>query len=195
MGKIIAFEGTPGAGKTSVIGRMIKEKVLESSTFVSELKIDAGGKDDVTATKLYLEAEVRKSEMVKKLSHDYAYVFLDRSFLTTLAYSYALAKSKNNPQTHKEILEYFEKLDKEHRFVRPDCLIYLTIPMNTSLLRRARFSHLKEFGNWFDTEFLKYFLEFYKHNLNEFGMPSPSFIDTANSNEDIVIRRIVTNMK
>lgn len=197
MAKILALEGTPGAGKTSVIIELIKDDALTDSLRIPELNIDLASEkseDDLKISKLYLNAEIDKAKSVREALNKYEYIVLDRTFLTTLAYSYALSKKKKKTQDYKNLMDYFKKLDRKYHFPRPNYLFYLTIPLTVSLARRARFSHLEDFKNWFDLEFLKYFTDFYKKNFSELKMPKPVFIDTTNLNENALMHNIIKNL-
>jgi thymidylate kinase len=198
MAKIVALEGTPGAGKTSVITKLTKDDSLINNLCIPELNIDLTSEkivDDLKISKLYLDAEINKAKTIRKALNKYEYIFLDRTFLTTLAYSCALSKKKKSSQEYENLVDYFKKLDKKYDFPRPNYLVYLTIPLTLSLARRADFSHLEEFKNWFDLEFLKYFTEFYKRNLDEFKMPKPIFIDTTKLSEGALIHKITESLK
>jgi len=179
MSKIIAFEGTPGSGKTTLANIVIQSNLLKNCVVIPQLQINTQ-KDDLYTSKLFLRAEIKKSAQIRKLSKQYDYILLDRTFFTTLAYCYARSKFQKKIGEYLELLEYFDRLDKKSYFIRPSYLIHLTASIDVSIKRRIEFSQNKKFYYWFHPEFLKYFSEFYTEPFfQKFKIDNVFFLDTT----------------
>jgi thymidylate kinase len=193
MVKIIAFEGMPGAGKTTIIDSLLKDNLLSESTMIPEPYI--GKLDGLSGSKSYLDLEIDKLNKINDLKNHYNNILLDRTFLSTLAYSYAKSKINRGTDEYLDLLNYFEYLDNKYNLLRPTHLFYLDVAIPESLKRREKFSEIDEFNNWFDSEFLKHFSEFYSQNINKFNMPKYILIDTNNLSKDAVTEKVVSILK
>ena len=153
----IAFEGAPGAGKTTAV-QMLAKKFGKKAVILPQLVI-----------------------------------LLDRTFFTTLAYSYARSKLEQDYQSHLKLIKYFHQLDRMYKFPRPTRLFFLFVKTTKSLGRRVNYAKSKKFKRWFDPTFLKYFNSFYHRRIG-FGMPRPIIIDTTNMTEKEVISAILEHL-
>jgi len=193
MSNIIAVEGMPGAGKTAVINSIINDSLLDNCTALPEVYL--GNLSNLSGSKSYLDVEIDKKNLIIDLKNKYENILLDRTFLSSVAYSYVTSKVNGNIKDHKDLIKYFEYLDNKHQFLRPTHLFYLDVAVSESIKRRKTFAIIDEFHNWFDPEFLKYFSEFYRQNINRFGMPECVFIDTTNLKKEEVINIIISVFK
>lgn len=189
---IIAFEGMPGAGKTTII--KILAKKLRGSAIVPQIELPALRRDDLIASKQYLNAEIRKTEAIRRLSKEHKLILVDRTFLTTLAYSYARSRCTGDPAPHRKLIEYFRWLDRSHRFPRPTRLFFLFVRIDQSIDRRIKYSRAKEFRRWFDFKFLKHFETFYCRRRFGFNMPYPIIIDTTDMSPKQVALAILNHL-
>ena len=190
MVNIIAIEGMPGAGKTTVIKNIISNNLLRNCVALPEVYIR--GLDDTSESKMYLNSEVNKSEQINYLKSQYNNILLDRTFLSTIAYRYARSKLNKHMDEYFKLLKYFTGIDNKNNFIRPTHLFYLDVDISESIKRRKRFSKVEEFNNWFNLSFLKYFSEFYNLNISKFDMPECVFLDTTNLTEKDVMWKVVS---
>ncbi|OGM18984.1 hypothetical protein A2686_01530 [Candidatus Woesebacteria bacterium RIFCSPHIGHO2_01_FULL_38_10] len=193
MANIIAFEGIPGAGKTTAINTLLKNGSLFNCAVVPELYM--GKLDSLSGSKSYLDAEIDKSSIINDTKNHYDNILLDRTFLSTIAYCYAKSKVDGDASTYLDLLRYFKYLDSKHNLIRPTCLFYLNITIPESIKRREKFSKIDELHNWFDPEFLKHFSEFYDQKMNRFNMPGCILIDTTNLSKGSVTKKIMSILK
>lgn len=193
MVEIIAFEGMPGSGKTTMINKLFKKDLFKNSIVFSELYI--GRIDNLSGSKSYLDSEIDRFSKICDFKKKYDTIILDRTFLSTLAYSYARSKTNRNMDEYRDVFRYFKNIDKKHKLLRPTHLIYLDVTVSESIRRRKKFSKIEEYNNWFDPEFLKHMSEFYRFNINKLNMPIHAYIDTTNLSEMIVIDKIVAALR
>lgn len=191
MNNIIAFEGMPGAGKTTAINRILRSSLLSKCIAFPQIEINPVSEDGLVSSKAYLYAEISKSNKINNFIDKYDHIFLDRTYLTTLAYCYARSKINRSGKEYSELLKYFKHLDNEYDIVRPTHLFYLHTSISTSIKRRSQFSHIDKFHNWFNPEFLKYFSEFYNENIDKFNIPKLTLIDTTKLSKEDVYGRII----
>lgn len=193
MVNIIAFEGLPGAGKTTVLDGLIRSDSLDNCIVLPELYL--GKQDSFLGSKNYLDFEINKSKKVSDLKKKYNNILLDRTFLSTLAYYYAISKIHDRPDEYLDSFKYFEYLDNKYNLFRPTHLFYLDVSIPISLKRRKKFSEIEEFQNWFNLDFLKFFSEFYSQNINKFNMPKCISINTTDLSKEDVVEKIVSVLK
>ncbi|OHB17368.1 MAG: hypothetical protein A2913_00935 [Parcubacteria group bacterium RIFCSPLOWO2_01_FULL_40_65] len=188
----IAFEGAPGAGKTTAV-QMLAKKFGKKAVILPQLVLPQYKNDDLFVSKQYLDAEIKKAAKIRQLQKHYQYILLDRTFFTTLAYSYARSKLEQDYQSHLKLIKYFHQLDRMYKFPRPTRLFFLFVKTTKSLGRRVNYAKSKKFKRWFDPTFLKYFNSFYHRRIG-FGMPRPIIIDTTNMTEKEVISAILEHL-
>jgi thymidylate kinase len=195
MKKIIAFEGMPGAGKTTIIRKITEESLLKKCIGIPQLEISQKPydlKDGLIMSKLYLNAERQKSNRINDFLRKYDYILLDRTFLTTLAYCYARSKIENQKAQYIELLNYFSQKKEKGFLIKPTHIICFSLSIRESILRRLEFSKIEEYHYWFDPEFLYYFSKFYnKQNLAKFKIPKITFINVLKLSKDVLIEKII----
>lgn len=187
---IIAFEGASGAGKTTAIKMLVKKVFGKKAIILPQLFLHRYKNDDLFVSKRYLDAEIKKSVKIWQFQKRYQYILLDRTFFTTLAYSYARSRLERSPQSHLELIKYFRQLDQVHKFPRPTHLFFLFIKTAQSFKRRVNYAKSKKFRRWFDPKFLKYFNYFYRRRVG-FGMPRPTIIDTTDMTKNEIVSAVL----
>ena len=175
---IIAFEGMSGAGKTTTI-RMLAENVVKGAGIVSQIELPTLRQDGLITSKRYLDAEIEKAETIRLMCKTCKFILVDRTFLTTLAYSYARSKIVNDQGSHRKLVRYFRCLDAKYQFPRPTYLFFLLTRIDCSIRRRSRYTNQNPSSRWFNHRFLKHFEAFYCQRRIGFNMPRPFIIDTT----------------
>ncbi|MEK7537219.1 MAG: AAA family ATPase [Patescibacteria group bacterium] len=188
--EIIAFEGAPGAGKTTAIQILAKKIFGKKAAVLPQVILSQYKNDDLFVSKRYLDAEIKKATRIRQLQKCYQYILLDRTFLATLAYSYARSRLEQNSQSHLELIKYFRQLDRVYKFPRPTHLFFLFVKTSRGLERRADYAKSKKFKRWFDPRFLKYFDGFYRRHIG-FDMPRPIIIDTTNMTKERIVSAVL----
>lgn len=175
LNKIIAIEGMPGAGKTSFVNNLNKQKLATVREL--NLKIPKNIKDSFEIQKIYLLSEKDKYKEISKLFKKNKEIILDRSFISTMAYSFADCKTRGDMSEFEKILKLFH--DIRHEILLPTNLIVLDCSIEESIRRRDKFRNIVEYKNWFDRGFLLNFKGFYYNELPKIIKIKPKFIDTS----------------
>lgn len=177
--KVIVFEGMPGAGKTRTI-KILKKTLGKQSIVIPQVILPSSCKDDdLTTSKKYLDAEIKKIEKIKKLENRYEYILIDRTFLTTLAYAYAHSRQNNNTNLFRKVLRYFRTVDARKHFLRPNYFFLFFVDIDESIYRRKKYAKIKKFRQWFSPTFLNQMNFFYIKYASSFDMSKPIVIDTT----------------
>lgn len=190
--KIVALEGMPGSGKTTFIKNYLKTH--SEAGFLPQLEIDNLRnlyRDDLKTSKNFLMFEKEKTDLIENMSQYYEEILLDRTFLTTLAYCYARSKLNDKAKGQYELLIkfFFEKI--KHKVTFPTHVVCLDTTTEVSVQRRWAYEQNKEYKNWFSTDFLNFFREFYENEARKFVHTNNLYrIDTTNLSVEDVRRRI-----
>jgi len=119
--KIIAIEGMPGAGKTTFVNNLQVKKVKTITELL--VKIPKNTKSNFQIQKLYILAEKDRYKKTSKFFKKNEKIILDRSFISTLAYSYADCKTRKNMTNYKKILNLLKSI--KHEILLPTKIIVL----------------------------------------------------------------------
>ena len=113
--------------------------------------------------KLYILAEKDRYKKTSKFFKKNEKIILDRSFISTLAYSYADCKTRKNMTNYKKILNLLKSI--KHEILLPTKIIVLDCSIEKSIKRRNKFKDVVKYKNWFDKRFLLNFRDFYYNEL------------------------------
>ena len=174
--KIIAIEGMPGAGKTTFVNNLQVKKVKTITELL--VKIPKNTKSNFQIQKLYILAEKDRYKKTSKFFKKNEKIILDRSFISTLAYSYADCKTRKNMTNYKKILNLLKSI--KHEILLPTKIIVLDCSIEKSIKRRNKFKDVVKYKNWFDKRFLLNFRDFYYNELSKIVKIKLVFIDTSN---------------
>jgi len=183
MKKIIAIEGMPGAGKTTSIAvlKAYSQYACLDQLMLTNTELEA--LDNEQTSRAYLEAELGRTDNLRRLTYAGKSVILDRCYISTLAYAYARAMTRHGePTAFKNIVGYFESI--VHQIAMPDLLIRFDISLEKSLERRKAFSHLPQYYNWFNPAFLNSLKFFYEYKMNSYYAGPVRYIDSSDLSID-----------
>lgn len=173
---IIAIEGMPGAGKTTFVNNLQFKKVKTIKEW--HIKIPKNIKSNFEIQRLYILSEKNKYKINSKFCQKKEKIVLDRSFISTLAYSYADCKTNNVMTDYGKILKLLENI--KYEILWPTKIIVLDCSIKESIKRRKRFQNIIEYRKWFDQKFLVNFSDFYHNELPKILKVKPIFVDTSN---------------
>lgn len=164
---IIAFEGMPGAGKTTSID-FLRSRHNSNYFFLPQLLINDSifeTNDDFKIARAFIDAEVLKAKLLETLSNQCIF-FLDRSYLSTIAFYYSKAFFLNSVKTHK-VFEYvssqFLQMIKNKEIIQPNKIIVLLVDTKESINRRKEFEKMQKYYPWFEEKFLLAMFDFYSN--------------------------------
>jgi thymidylate kinase len=137
---IIAIEGLPGTGKTTICQRLSNDfgynyvPQRTAKFFSAEKKKLAS----VNKEGLYFLNDESKSILAFKYSHRFPQIpiVIDRYYPSTLAYNYVISKSSSNDSYTKAMKWYRGALDL--RLIKADLYIYLDATPQESLRLKGR---------------------------------------------------------
>lgn len=187
---IIAFEGLPCAGKTIFIDKF--KRKYSDFYCMPELFIDI--KEDETSLSIrerYANAEILRKKRIDDVEQN---VVLDRSFLSTLAFSYAKHKTTGDESDYIYNHKFFEETSQN--IAIPDFVIVFVISPQESMLRRRKLVRDDTLSFWGNEVFLQNFLNYYYSKDFEkiVSRDRVYFIDTGKLNEDEVFNLTVNKI-
>ena len=155
---IVAIEGLPGAGKTTLVKHLSHK--CRGSLVISELVI--WPKDKNIDEDFFVKNDYEKFRIIENQDVDKTLILLDRSYLSTLVYNLALS---NIPRKINSIKTFQCYLLKQSIFY-PDLIVFLNINERISL-QRSSYSHSDKiyFDNWEKEDFLKLIIKHYAYYL------------------------------
>lgn len=180
---VVAMDGPPGAGKTSLLTR-IAPSIGDGCVFFTEpntrLTDGADGPAHSSPAALslwFLRLEQAKAQRAAALSHDPATSLLlfDRNHLGALAYCYATRSD--------DALPYHRARDFYTRHIAPNLptrtrTVILLVSPQQSLARRGGAAERARWQQWFDPDLLHRLHRFYLDHAADLCPSPPVLIDT-----------------
>ncbi len=193
MSNLYVIEGTSNSGKTTTLETLGYEKnIAIFQEFMKNPKAPRPSltlKEELENQIKFYELEKERIILAKQELLQSKIVFLDRSYISVLAVSYAFEKmGKYN--SYKNALEQYYKMVDENWYITPEIVFILTANYEEKLRRnQERTGKLKE--SWIKEAFEYYQKEFY----DIIELPSSKItIDTTNKEKDYaanVIKKIL----
>lgn len=137
---IVAFEGLSCAGK-SAITTALQDSDNKFYRQIPEFIIDTAF--GIT-TELCIANDVAKSAYAQLIDRENSCVLMDRSFMSTLVYTYAESEDK-----HGRIKKWYDEALSRGSITNPDLLVYLRIRPDTSLKRASSVDRYKPEYAWY----------------------------------------------
>ena len=132
---IIVLEGLPGAGKTTIAEQLAKKYsfglVRQIMVNVDEIKKQKSFRNP------YFVNDENKCALAKEIHFQYRHVIIDRNYISTLAFNYAV---KNDPEHHSSftIAQKWYTDSFRKKLTPPDLYIYLRSPIEFCFTRKDR---------------------------------------------------------
>ncbi|SFL20869.1 Thymidylate kinase [Streptosporangium canum] len=195
----LAFDGPPGAGKTSLLAALVP--VLgDRCVFFSEpnIKLANGPQAPIhpgTAahTLWYLRSERLRMAALPSCAAAYnaELVLLDRNHLGVLAYCFATR--------HPDAIPYSKALGYYSQHIAPALpddmrTVILQIEVEDSLRRRGRHPTHPRWQQWYDPDLLERMSVFYREHAPELCPRPPLIIDTGPLDRDAVMTIVATEL-
>lgn len=139
-GKIIAFIGLPGSGKSSTAREIVK--ILENATIMPEIAEIAAAKGFEVADRASIGTETwfltqyyTRGVEAQKLRDDGGIVIMDGNYANSLAFGFANFVSSNNPSFFMHFPSYIVN-KAVGTLVRPDAYVFFRISLKESVKRQ-----------------------------------------------------------
>ncbi|MGW4424534.1 hypothetical protein [Streptosporangium sp. NPDC004631] len=195
----LAFEGPPGAGKTSLLAALVPT-LGDRCVFFSEpnIKLVSGTEAPVhpgTAahTLWYLRSERLRAAVLSDcaVKHDAQVVLLDRNHLGVLAYCFATR--------HPDALPYAKALDYHRKHIAPVLpadmrTVILQVGAGDSLHRRGGHPAHPRWQQWYDPDLLEQMDLFYREHAPGLCPRPPLVIDTGPLSRQAVLEIVATEL-
>ena len=178
----IAFEGMPGAGKTSSVVKLID--LFGSSALllpeVNFLSLPENSKDHWNP---YLTEWIKRVQAVNSVElGGFFSILMDRSYYSDLAFTYAA----NSEQYNLIKSQYLKKLPDQFF----DIIVVLDVAPEKGLARRIANRDFPPYP-WSSVKFLKKFRDFYKRELSQLYMGKIVEINTDSVTSEVLLSEIV----
>ncbi len=175
---VVALEGLPCAGKTTFFLEFQKNN--PQFFCVPELFINPiEGESSVETRVRYAQAEIEKQKRVRDIKKN---ILTDRSFLSTIAFSYAKYKTTGDNADYFFNLTFLKK--EQSNIILPDFVVIFAITPQESIERRRRLIRDETLAFWKDGIFLQHFSDFYTKELKTIiNEQNAFFLDTTLQNE------------
>lgn len=173
--KVIAVEGMPGAGKTSVLFD-IAEELEGTCVLLSEMNLEPNSPWKKLSSKeqshIFHNLWVERIEVLNTFNDPKLCFLLDRTYFSNLAFTYALdcMQSTQHYETHKKI---FNESFGNNRF---DLILIFDIPPEIGLQRRILRGDSISWP-WSNLVFLKAIRQFYKEELPKLAQEKILYIN------------------
>jgi glycosyltransferase involved in cell wall biosynthesis/thymidylate kinase len=195
--KPIAIEGMPRSGKSTfvnTISTLLEDKVtIENELYFDPAKLSSmvDPRGNVDDSIYFLELEIQRAKRME--TNKTRYNFVDRTWISTLAYSYARSSiNKSFDNDYNVVLNFVKQNIKEFpdysRFIVLLNEVYMTIG------NRREDGHKADVSYWMNEEFMEYYKYFYEHELQKL-IPKNKlvFIQTHLKSKYDVFKQILKN--
>lgn len=194
MKNLYVIEGTSNSGKTTT------SNYLSEIPFVSIIpefmehplspKLSKNLNEELRNQQIFFEIEKERMQLAKSLLLNNRIVFMERSYLSILAVSYAFEKL-GKYHSYDNALKLYNSMINKSWFIKPDVIYILTASHDDKVKRnRKRKKELNE--NWLQEKFEYYQNEFYDTMLLSFDK---IVIDTSKEDEDYAAKIITKSLK
>jgi thymidylate kinase len=147
-GIIIAFEGLPGCGKSSIAEEV--EKNISNIVIMPEVSEIAASKGFEVADRASIGTETwfltqyyTRGTEAKRLKEEGKTIIMDRNYASSLAFGFANFVASNNPSLFMHFPSYIVN-KAAGTLVKPDAYIFFKIPVSESVKRMDSREDLKE---------------------------------------------------
>ena len=147
-GLIVAFEGLPGCGKSSV-AREVAERMEDCVIMpeVSELAASRGfevaDRASIGTETWFLTQYYTRGTEAKRLREEGRLVIMDRNYASSLAFGFANFVASNNPSFFMHFPSYIVN-KAAGTLVKPDAYVFFKIPLSESVRRMDSREEMKE---------------------------------------------------
>lgn len=179
---IIVLEGMPGSGKTT-ISELLKKKYsfgkVPQIIFRKQKTMD----NNPYHQNPYFISEELKCHLARKLEKTHPCVVMDRNYISSLAFNYAVNDKEHHSSFQLSLQWYIDNINS--KLIYPTKYIYLKTPLKYCFSRKGRQPDIK--SPWTDPKSLKKMKYFYENifPLMEINIPKTT-ISTDDTIENVI---------
>jgi thymidylate kinase len=145
---IVAFEGLPGCGKSSVareVAKRIGDCVVmpEVSEMVASMGFEVADRASIGTETWFLTQYYTRGTEAAKLREEGMTVIMDRNYASSLAFGFANFVASNNPSIFMHFPSYIVN-KAVGTLVKPDAYIFFRIPVPVSVRRQDSREEMRE---------------------------------------------------
>jgi thymidylate kinase len=145
---IVAFEGLPGCGKSSVareVAKRIQNCVImpEVSEMAASKGFEVADRASIGTETWFLTQYYTRGTEAKRLRDEGKTVIQDRNYASSLAFGFANFVASNNPSIFMHFPSYIVN-KAVGTLVKPDAYIFFKIPVSESVKRQDSREELRE---------------------------------------------------
>jgi thymidylate kinase len=183
---IVALEGLPGAGKTTLIERLVREHGYAA---VPEVLVEYIEPENGPVTfefeKHFLKNDELKCRRAKDLNES-KNVVMDKNYISTLAFNYAVTECHRG-NTYDEVYRWY--VQNQDILIKPDLYILLSIPIDLCFSRKDRMPDAT--GFWNSEDFLAKMKEFFDSKFMNIDSTVPKYKMNAEKPQDEIMNEIL----
>jgi len=194
MNNLYVIEGTSNSGKTTTskyLSEIPKVSIIpEFMEHPLSPKPSKNLDEELKNQQIFFEIEQERMKLAKSLLLEGRIVFLERSYLSILAVSYAFEKL-GKYYSYENALKLYNSMIKKSWFINPEAIFILTTSHDEKVRRNInRRKEIKK--SWMQEEFEYYQDEFY----DTISVASNKiFIDNSDCNKNYAAEIIIKSLK
>ena len=147
-GLIVAFEGLPGCGKSSVaqeVAERMEDCVImpEVSELAASRGFEVADRASIGTETWFLTQYYTRGTEAKRLREEGRLVIMDRNYASSLAFGFANFVASNNPSFFMHFPSYIVN-KAAGTLVKPDAYVFFKIPLSESVRRMDSREEMKE---------------------------------------------------
>lgn len=194
MNNLYVIEGTSNSGKTTTSNFLKEFKNVEiiPEFMVHPLspKPSKSLEEELKNQQIFYEIEKDRMQQASLLLSKNKIVFMERSFVSVLAVSYAF-KKLGKYDAFSNCIELYNKMLKEHWYINPD-IFYVLIASSKEKIIRNNYRNKILKDSWINSDFDFYQNEFYDTMMIDLDR---KFIETDGQEKKYASEYISKNLK
>ncbi len=190
-GIIVAFEGLPGCGKSSVARKVAKEIqdcviMPEVSELAASRGFEVADRASIGTETWFLTQYYTRGTEAKRLREEGKLVIMDRNYASSLAFGFANFVASNNPSFFMHFPSYIVN-KAVGTLVKPDAYFFFKIPVSESVRRMDSREEMREELRTGSVQVLRDCERFYKAFFSILEPEVPLYeIDATQSKESVL---------
>jgi thymidylate kinase len=190
-GIIVAFEGLPGCGKSSValeVAERMENCVImpEVSELAASKGFEVADRASIGTETWFLTQYYTRGTEAKRLREEGKLVVMDRNYASSLAFGFANFVASNNPSIFIHFPSYIVN-KAAGTLVKPDAYVFFRIPVTESVNRMDSREEMKEELRTGSVQVLRDCERFYKAFFTILEPEVPLYeIDATRSKESVL---------